>query len=103
MNTPGNGRTRFELARPDIKAHIAFMTISKKLARGELVGAEAVDPTGEAGARGRNGAPVTDGVFPESKEFSPATGSWTSRCPSARMPAPPRRRRLGAGGKPPTC
>ena len=79
MNTPGNAPA--QIARwpeKDIKAHIAFMmAFAKKLgAAGELAAAE-----GLAGAEhakrvraGDDGQPITDGVFPESKEF--LAGYW---------------------------
>jgi hypothetical protein len=43
---------------------------------GELVGAEGLSTPGEARLvrAGRDGTPVTDGVFPESKEF--LAGYW---------------------------
>jgi hypothetical protein len=64
--------------KEDIKRHIAFMIdFSKKLgASGELVSAEGLAGPDEAKLvkAGRNGEPVTDGVFPESKEF--LAGYW---------------------------
>jgi hypothetical protein len=62
----------------DIQAHIGHMiALNKKLrAAGELVAAEGL--TGPDQAKlvraGADGAPVTDGVFPESKEF--LAGYW---------------------------
>ncbi len=63
----------------DFKAHIAFMhRFNKELTdAGELVGAEGLSPPGEAKLvrAGRNGTPaVTDGPFPEAKEF--LAGYW---------------------------
>jgi hypothetical protein len=62
----------------DFKAHIAFMhRFNKELTdAGELVGAEGLSTPGEARLvrAGRDGTPVTDGVFPESKEF--LAGYW---------------------------
>ena len=63
----------------DFKAHIAFMhRFNKELTdAGELVGAEGLSPPGEARlVRARkDGAPaVTDGPFPEAKEF--LAGYW---------------------------
>lgn len=79
MNTPGGGA--YQIARwpqEDIKAHIAFMknfasTLSQK---GELVAAEGLAGPDQAKlVRGsQDGTPVTDGVFPESKEF--LAGYW---------------------------
>ena len=79
MNTPGGGP--YQIAswpKQDIKAHIGHMIdLNKKLrAAGELVAAEGL--TGPDQAKlvraGKDGAPVTDGVFPESKEF--LAGYW---------------------------
>ena len=63
----------------DIKAHIAFMQrFNKELGdAGELVGAEGLAAPGEAKVvrAGKNGVPaVTDGPFPEAKEF--LAGYW---------------------------
>jgi hypothetical protein len=62
----------------DVKAHIEFMMrFNRELKEaGELVGAEGL--AGPEQARvvraGANGAPVTDGPFPEAKEF--LAGYW---------------------------
>jgi hypothetical protein len=62
----------------DIQAHIQFMmSLNKQLkAAGELVSAEGLAWPSEAKLvrAGKDGAPVTDGVFPESKEF--LIGYW---------------------------
>jgi len=63
----------------DLKAHIGFMmSLNKELAEaGELVSAEGLAAPGEAKvvrASKSGGPPVTDGVFPESKEF--LAGFW---------------------------
>ena len=62
----------------DIQAHIAFMKeITAGLrASGELVSTEGLELPKEARIvrAGTNGEPVTDGVFPESKEF--LAGYW---------------------------
>jgi hypothetical protein len=63
----------------DFKAHIAFMhRFNKELTdAGEFVGAEGLSPPGEARVvrAGQNGLPaVTDGPFPEAKEF--LAGYW---------------------------
>ena len=79
MNHPGTGP--YEIAswpKAAIKAHIEFM---KELngalaASGELVGAEGLagpEPAKRVRA-GKDGAPITDGVFPETKEF--LAGWW---------------------------
>jgi hypothetical protein len=79
MNTPGGGP--YQIARwpqEDIKAHIAFMrAFAKKLGEaGELVGAEGLAGPDQAKLvrAGKDGRPVTDGVFPEAKEF--LAGYW---------------------------
>ena len=63
----------------DFKAHINFMKrFGKELSEaGELVGAEGLAPPGQARLvrAGKGGAPeVTDGPFPEAKEF--LAGYW---------------------------
>lgn len=62
----------------DIKAHIGFMmSLNKELrAAGQLVSAEGLAGPEQAVVvrAGKDGAPVTDGVFPESKEF--LAGYW---------------------------
>jgi hypothetical protein len=62
----------------DIQAHIAFMIgFSKELgASGELVSAEGLAFPAQAKLvrAGKDGTPITDGVFPESKEF--LAGYW---------------------------
>jgi hypothetical protein len=64
--------------RGDLRAHIAFM---KKLNQdlhesGELVSAEGLSFPDQAKLvrSGKDGTPITDGVFPESKEF--LAGFW---------------------------
>jgi hypothetical protein len=79
MNTPGKGPYQIaKWAEQDIKAHIAFMmALNKKLgASGELVGAEGLSGPDQAKLvrAGKDGKPVTDGVFPEAKEF--LAGYW---------------------------
>lgn len=66
-------------APEDFQAHIAFMLrLNQELTQaGELVGVEGLTPPGQAKIvrAGQNGAPaVTDGPFPESKEF--LAGYW---------------------------
>ena len=62
----------------EFKAHIAFMhRFNKELTdAGELVGGEGLTPPGEAKLvrAGKDGTPVTDGPFPEAKEF--LAGYW---------------------------
>ncbi len=79
MNAPGGGPYQItKWARKDIQAHIGFMmNFSKKLgAAGELVAAEGLAGPDQAKIvrAGKDGRPVTDGVFPESKEF--LAGYW---------------------------
>ncbi len=66
-------------APEDLQAHIAFMhRFNQELTEaGELVGCEGLAPPGEARVvrAGKGGAPpVTDGPFPETKEF--LAGYW---------------------------
>jgi hypothetical protein len=79
MNHPGRGP--YQIAswpQQDIKAHIAFMKgFSKKLAdSGELVSGEGLAGPDQAKSvrAGKDNKPITDGVFPESKEF--LAGYW---------------------------
>jgi hypothetical protein len=62
----------------DIQAHIAFMmSLNKDLREsGELVSDEGLSFPDQAKLvrAGKNGEPITDGVFPESKEF--LAGYW---------------------------
>jgi len=81
MNAPrGDGNWAVaNWAAQDLKAHIAFMkSFSKELGEaGELVGAEGLAAPGQARIvrAGKSSAPeVTDGPFPESKEF--LAGYW---------------------------
>ncbi len=79
MNTPaGCDYQIMTWPKADIEAHIGFMIeFSKKLAAGgELVGAEGLAAPGQAKLvrAGKDGKAITDGVFPESKEF--LAGYW---------------------------
>jgi hypothetical protein len=79
MNTPGGGPYQIAKWPPaDITAHIAFMKqFARKLtANGELVAAEGLAGPDQAKLvkADKGGAPITDGVFPESKEF--LAGYW---------------------------
>jgi hypothetical protein len=59
------------------------------------VSAEGLDDPRQAKVvkAGKDGAPVTDGVFPEAKEFlAGAIGSWMSRTRSRPIGSRPRRR-----------
>ncbi len=79
MHTPCDGP--YQVAswpQHDLKAHIAFMMgFAQKLgAAGELVAAEGLDSPDQAKRvrAGDDGKPITDGVFPEAKEF--LAGYW---------------------------
>jgi hypothetical protein len=79
MNTPGNGPYQVATwAQKDLHAHIEFMKgfATKLGAQGELVAAEGLAGPDQAKlvSAGKDGAPITDGVFPESKEF--LAGYW---------------------------
>jgi hypothetical protein len=89
----------------DFKAHMAFMhRFNKELtSAGEWVDGQGLTPPGQAKLvrAGKGGAPVTDGVFPEAKEF--LAGFWIIEVDTperayqlaARASAAP-----GPGGKP---
>ena len=79
MNTPSGGP--YQVAswpHQDLMRHIAFMkTFVQKLGdAGELVAAEGLSGPDQAKRvrAGSDGKPITDGVFPESKEF--LAGYW---------------------------
>jgi hypothetical protein len=79
MNTPSGGP--YQVAswpREDLARHIAFMkSFATKLGKsGELVAAEGLAAPDQAKRvrAGADGKPITDGVFPESKEF--LAGYW---------------------------
>ncbi len=78
MNTMRAGAGVPAWPRADLQAHVAFMkNLSKDLHEsGELVGAEGLSFPDQARQvrAGKDGAPITDGVFPESKEF--LAGFW---------------------------
>jgi hypothetical protein len=78
MNTMKAGHGVPEWPRRDLQAHTAFMIgVIKELRQsGELVSAEGLSFPSEAKLvrAGQGGAPITDGVFPESKEF--LAGYW---------------------------
>src|SRR5262245_47792281 len=86
MNTPRGGEYQImSWPKADIEAHIAFMIdFARQLgASGELVGAEGLASPSQAKLvrAGTEGKPVTDGVFPESKEF--LAGYWIIDVPTA--------------------
>lgn len=79
MNHPGKGAYEvMSWPEEDLKRHIGFMkTFARKLAAaGELVMAEGLGTPDQARLirASKEGQPITDGVFPESKEF--LVGFW---------------------------
>ena len=78
MNAPKGPYQIGSWPKQDIQAHIGHMiALNKKLrAAGEFVIAEGLSGPDQARLvrAGKDGAPVTDGVFPESKEF--LAGYW---------------------------
>jgi hypothetical protein len=79
MNVPNGGPYQIsDWAQKDIQAHIGFMiALNKQLGeRGELVGAEGLAGPDQAKLvrAGKDATPITDGVFPEAKEF--LAGYW---------------------------
>jgi hypothetical protein len=79
MNAPGGGPYEImNWSKQDVEAHMEFMRhLNKKLAdAGELAGGAGL--TGPDQAKrvraGANAEPLTDGVFPETKEF--LAGYW---------------------------
>jgi len=79
MNSPRDGYAQYmSWPKKVLEANIAFMTeFAKKLrAAGELVSTEGLASPVQAKLvrAGKDGKPITDGVFPESKEF--LAGYW---------------------------
>jgi hypothetical protein len=78
MNTMRAGAGVPTWPQADLQAHIAFMRgLNRDLKEsGELVSAEGLSFPDQAHLvrAGKDGAPATDGVFPESKEF--LAGFW---------------------------
>ncbi len=79
MNTPLDGYTQYmKWPAKILEANAAFMQAFSKRLRdaGELVGAEGLASPLQAKRihSGQDGKPITDGVFPESKEF--LAGYW---------------------------
>lgn len=86
MNGPRDSYDQFAAwSKEMIQAHIAFMRdIAGKLTRqGEWAGGEGLASPHEAKLVriGKNGRPVTDGIFPETKEY--LSGFWIVDVPSA--------------------
>jgi hypothetical protein len=79
LNTPRDGYTRYmSWPKEILEANVAFMIeFNKKLSgAGELVSGEGLASPQQAKLvrAGKDGKPITDGVFPESKEF--LAGYW---------------------------
>src|SRR6266567_1958650 len=78
MNTMKAGEGVPKWAQKDLQAHIAFMIgLNKELSQsGELVSAEGLSFPDRAKLvrAGKDGVPITDSVFAESKEF--LAGYW---------------------------
>jgi hypothetical protein len=78
MNTMRADHGVPEWPQKDLQTHIAFMiAVDKELRQsGELVSAEGLSFPDQAKLvrAGKDGLPITDGVFPESKEF--LAGYW---------------------------
>jgi hypothetical protein len=82
MHTPRGNTGDYQAAswKPDdLRAHIGFMhSLNQELTKsGELVEAQGLDTPGEARvvrAAKNGGPPITDGPFPETKEF--LAGFW---------------------------
>lgn len=106
MNHPGKQPYQIlSWPQADMKAHIGFMKqFATKLSKqGELVGAEGLASPDQAKLvrAGNDGRPVTDGVFPESKEF--LVGYWIIQVDSAQRAyeiAAEASAAPGLGGKP---
>jgi hypothetical protein len=85
MHCPKTGYDTFGAwPKKDLQAHIAFMLDLNKSLRqsAELVSAEGLASPQQAKSvrAGEDGAPITDGVFPESKEF--LAGYWIVEVPT---------------------
>ena len=80
MHAPyGTGKYEiFDWPPEDFQAHIAFLqSLNKELTEaGEYVEVQGLTPPGQAKLvrAGKDGAPITDGPFPEAKEF--LAGYW---------------------------
>lgn len=78
MNVPGGPYRIDDWSKDDFEAHIAFMhSFNRELTEaGEFVAGEGLAGPDQAKLVRANdkGAPITDGVFPESKEF--LAGFW---------------------------
>lgn len=85
MNTPSGGDYQImSWPKKDVEAHMSHMFgLNKKLrAAGEFVGVEALTSPAQAKRvrAGQGGKPITDGIFPETKEF--LAGYWIIDVPT---------------------
>lgn len=85
MNGPRNSYQTFgSWPEKDIRNHIAFMRrFAEKLTKqGELVSCEGLTSPEQAKRvrAGKDGKPITDGVFPETKEY--LAGYWIVEAPT---------------------
>jgi hypothetical protein len=85
LNSPRDGYTQYmNWPKKILEANFAFMeSFSKKMASaGELVSAAGLAAPDQARKvrAGKDGKPITDGVFPESKEY--LAGYWIIDVPS---------------------
>ena len=79
MNVPSGGPYQItSWAEADVQAHLAHMrALARSMSEaGELIAAEALTAPDQAICvrAGKRGEPITDGVFPETKEF--LAGYW---------------------------
>lgn len=87
MNMPGGQRDYeiFKWAPADLNAHVEFMRrINRELrAAGEMVDCQGLTPPtqGKLVRASKDGTPITDGPFPETKEF--LAGYWIVEVASA--------------------
>lgn len=85
MNTPGRAYENWSWAKEDLARHIQFMKdfAQKLMSAGEWADGQGLAPPTQAKlvSAGKDGKPVTDGVFPESKEF--LAGFWIVDVPTA--------------------
>ena len=96
MHAPRGNTGDYQVAswKPEeLRAHIGFMhSLNQELTKnGELVDVQGLDTPGAARVvrAGKNGSPaVTDGPFPETKEFLAGSGSSTSIARSAPTRSP---------------
>ena len=111
MNTPHDGYTQYmNWPKKILEANVAFMQAFTKKLRdaGELVGGEGLASPEQAKLvrAGKDGKPITDGVFPEFKEF--LAGYWIVDVDSperamqiaAEASTAPGQEVIGADGKP---